>query len=44
MLRSGKRSIKDVAIDLRFQDPLYFSRFFKKQFGVASAQFFTELT
>lgn len=43
-LRSGERSIKDVAIDLGFQDPLYFSRFFKKQFGAAPTQYFTELT
>jgi AraC-like DNA-binding protein len=34
-LRSGQKSIKEVAIDLGFDDPLYFSRFFKKQFGVA---------
>ena len=29
-LRSGERSVKEVAFDLGFVDPLYFSRFFKK--------------
>ncbi|MEP2978211.1 MAG: AraC family transcriptional regulator [Lentilitoribacter sp.] len=39
-LRSGERSIKDVAFDLGFEDPLYFSRFFRKQFGAAPTQYF----
>ena len=40
-LRSGQKSIKEVAIDLGFEDPLYFSRFFKKQFGVAPSYCFS---
>lgn len=40
-LRTGKRSIKDVAIELGFEDPLYFSRFFRKQFGAAPTQYFS---
>ncbi len=39
-LRSGKRSIKEVAFDLGFIDPLYFSRFFRKQFGRSPSQYF----
>ncbi|TQV78568.1 helix-turn-helix domain-containing protein [Denitrobaculum tricleocarpae] len=39
-LRSGKRSIKEVAFDLGFIDPLYFSRFFRKQFGRPPSQYF----
>ncbi len=39
-LRSGERSVKEVAIALGFQDPLYFSRFFKKQFGRPPSQYF----
>jgi AraC-like DNA-binding protein len=41
-LRSGRKSIKEVAIDLGFDDPLYFSRFFKKQFGVAPSHYFLD--
>ncbi|MBX2803490.1 MAG: AraC family transcriptional regulator [Myxococcales bacterium] len=41
-LRSGERSVKEVAFDLGFQDPLYFSRFFKKQFGAPPTQYFRE--
>jgi|GEM_PF-4763970 len=39
-LRSGQKSIKEVAFDLGFTDPLYFSRFFKKQFGSPPTQYF----
>jgi len=39
-LRSGQRSIKEVAFDLGFDDPLYFSRFFKKQFGMPPSHYF----
>lgn len=39
-LRSGKKSVKEVAFDLGFTDPLYFSRFFKKQFGSPPTQYF----
>ncbi len=40
-LRSGQKSVKEVAIDLGFEDPLYFSRFFKKQFGSSPSYYFT---
>jgi len=40
-LRTGDRSVKDVAFDLGFDDPLYFSRFFRKQFGTAPTQYFS---
>lgn len=40
-LRAGDRSVKDVAFALGFEDPLYFSRFFRKQFGAAPTQYFT---
>ena len=40
-LRSGQKSVKEVAFDLGFDDPLYFSRFFKKQFGFSPSDYFT---
>ncbi len=40
-LRSGRKSVKEVALDLGFDDPLYFSRFFKKQFGSAPSHYFS---
>lgn len=40
-LRSGEKSVKEVAIDLGFDDPLYFSRFFKKQFGSSPSYYFS---
>ena len=40
-LRSGRKSVKEVAFDLGFEDPLYFSRFFKKQFGYAPSHYFS---
>ena len=40
-LRSGQKSVKEVAFDLGFDDPLYFSRFFKKQFGMSPSDYFT---
>jgi AraC-like DNA-binding protein len=40
-LRTGNRSVKEVAFDLGFEDPLYFSRFFRKQFGTAPTQYFS---
>lgn len=40
-LRTGNRSVKEVAFALGFEDPLYFSRFFRKQFGTAPTQYFT---
>lgn len=39
-LRSGKKSVKRVALDLGFEDPLYFSRYFKKQFGHSPTHYF----
>ena len=41
-LRSGRKSVKEVALDLGFDDPLYFSRFFKKQFGYSPSHYFSE--
>jgi len=41
-LRSGRKSVKEVAIDLGFDDPLYFSRFFKKQFGYSPSHYFSK--
>ncbi len=41
-LRSGDRSVKAVAFELGFDDPLYFSRFFRKQFGYSPSQYFAE--
>lgn len=41
-LRTGGRSIKEVAFDLGFDDPLYFSRFFRKQFGTSPSQYFSD--
>jgi len=43
-LRSGERSVKDVALGLGFEDPLYFSRFFKKQFGASPTHYFEGLS
>jgi len=43
-LRSGNRSIKEVAFDLGFDDPLYFSRFFKKHFGMSPSHYFENST
>lgn len=40
-LRSGRKSVKEVAFDLGFEDPLYFSRFFKKQFGHSPSHYFS---
>ncbi len=39
-LRTGEKSIKEVSYDMGFDDPLYFSRFFKKQFGSSPSQYF----
>lgn len=39
-LRGGQKPIKQVAFDLGFDDPLYFSRFFKKHFGKAPSNYF----
>jgi len=39
LLRSGKHRIKDVATATGFKDQLYFSRRFRKQFGVAPSQY-----
>ncbi len=39
-LSSGQTSIKEVAFMLGFGDQLYFSRFFKKHFGVSPSEYF----
>lgn len=41
-LRAGDRSVKEVAFELGFGDPLYFSRFFKKHFGLSPSQYFED--
>jgi len=41
-LRTGEKSIKEVSFELGFDDPLYFSRFFKKHFGSAPSQYFNK--
>lgn len=43
-LRTGDRSVKEVAHSLGFSDPLYFSRFFKKQFGRSPSAYFADMT
>lgn len=40
-LRTVDRSVKDAAFDLGVEDPPYFSRFFRKQFGTAPTQYFS---
>lgn len=39
-LRTGEKSIKEVSFEMGFDDPLYFSRFFKKHFGSSPSQYF----
>ncbi|MCF8248253.1 MAG: helix-turn-helix domain-containing protein, partial [Saprospiraceae bacterium] len=34
LLEDVSRSVKEIASDLGFDDPIYFSRFFKKQGGI----------
>lgn len=38
-IRFGKLSFKEIAFNLMFADPAYFSRFFKKQTGVSPEEF-----
>ncbi len=42
LLRSRRFSIEDVATQVGFSDPLYFSRFFKKRVGVPPTEFLGE--
>ncbi|AZA93519.1 Arabinose operon regulatory protein [Chryseobacterium nakagawai] len=39
MLISGELTIKEIAFDLHFDDPAYFSRFYKKQTGHTPEEF-----
>lgn len=39
MLISGELTIKEIAFDLNFEDPAYFSRFYKKQTGYTPEEF-----
>lgn len=39
MLLSGELTIKEIAFDLNFDDPAYFSRFYKKQTGRSPEDF-----
>ncbi len=41
-LRAGVKPVKQVAFELGFEDPLYFSRFFKKQFGQSPSHYFMQ--
>ena len=41
-LRTGTKSIKEVAFLLGFEDQLYFSRFFRKQFGLSPSKYFDQ--
>ncbi len=39
LLLDGERSIKDICIEIGYQDPNYFSRIFKKHTGVTPTEF-----
>ncbi|MBR4305919.1 MAG: helix-turn-helix transcriptional regulator, partial [Ruminiclostridium sp.] len=39
ILTSTNRSVTEVAYDCGFNDPLYFSRAFKKKYGVCPSEF-----
>lgn len=39
MLISGEQTIKEIAFELHFEDPAYFSRFYKKQTGHTPEEF-----
>ena len=38
MIRT-KRSIKDIALDCGYSDPLFFSRMFKKYYGMSPQEY-----
>ena len=38
-LTKGERTVKEISHDLHFEDPSYFSRFFKKQTGISPEEF-----
>ena len=40
LLHLGQKSIKEIAAELGFENPYYFSRFFKKHQGVSPKHFF----
>jgi AraC-like DNA-binding protein len=40
----GKLTLKEIAFKLGFNDPAYFSRFFKKQTGVSAEQFKADIS
>ena len=39
MIRRSEKNLKEIAAEVGFEDPLYFSRFFKKQFGMSPSEF-----
>ncbi|MCL2287208.1 MAG: AraC family transcriptional regulator [Firmicutes bacterium] len=38
-IRRSEQSIKEIALEVGFEDPLYFSRYFKKQFGCSPSKY-----
>ncbi|TNF45015.1 MAG: AraC family transcriptional regulator, partial [Bacteroidetes bacterium] len=43
LLKHSEKNISEIAYQLGFSDPLYFSKYFKKEVGVAPQQYRKEL-
>jgi AraC family transcriptional activator of pobA len=43
LLLSGERSISEIAYQLGFENPPYFSRLFKKEVGISPKKFKSQL-
>ena len=43
MLVAGERSVADIAYQLGFENPPYFSRMFKKEVGVSPKEYKSQL-
>jgi len=39
LLKNSEMNISEIAYNLGFSDPLYFSKYFKKEIGVAPLQY-----